>query len=43
MGAAFAESLGLIAGDTITLEINGEARDYEITGISQPSGLFTRE
>jgi putative ABC transport system permease protein len=43
IGAAFAERLGVAAGDTLPLEIGGVARDFRIAGVSQPKGLFTRD
>ena len=43
MGEVFAERFGVTVGDTLPLEIGGEARNFLITGISQPKGLFTRD
>jgi putative ABC transport system permease protein len=43
MSAAFADRLGVTSGDYLPLEINGEARNFLIAGISQPKGLFSRD
>ncbi len=43
MGATFAKKLGFVVGDMISLEIDGKTYDFEISGISQPNGLFSRE
>lgn len=43
MSAAFADRFGVTAGDTLPLEINGQAHDFLIAGVSQPKGLFTRD
>lgn len=43
MSAAFAERLGVTAGETLLLEIDGQKRDFLIAGISQASGLFARD
>ncbi|MDR1619627.1 MAG: ABC transporter permease, partial [Clostridiales bacterium] len=43
MSAVFAEQLSVTVGDTLPLEIDGQARDFLIAGISQPRGLFARD
>lgn len=43
MSAAFAEQLGVTTGETLPLEIDGQAQDFLIAGISQMRGLFTRD
>ncbi len=43
ISAAFAERLGVTTGETLSLEIGGQAQDFLIAGISQMKGLFTRD
>lgn len=43
LGTTYAKMLGVSIGDTLPLEIAGESYTFQIAGISQPKGLFTRE
>ncbi len=43
IGQAYAQKLGVGIGDSVELEVGGILREFQISAISQPSGLFTRD
>lgn len=43
IGKAFSINEGVLLGDVISLEFEGQPHEFEVTGISAPDGLFRRE